>query len=343
MHVDDVIAVIEEIAPPEFAASWDRCGVQVAARRGAVERLAVALDPALDCVDRALAWGADFLLTHHPLALKPGLPDRVDAYHQVLGALLRQDVWLYAAHTSLDVQPGGPVRWLAKELGLESVSVLEPTGAMKSYWFRVLGHPESLTLFARELEQRPGIEFFNVGPQALELVCSARVVSTVRSALRRDVLRRDTGVGLCAISQGLEHPVETVGFGFVGAFSEPLDWDILAADLGRILKRSFFALAGPIPEKIRRLACCPGSGASMLPLVKRSGAEVFITGDMKYHDARMAEELGILVLDVGHFSLEERMMLLLTEQLRAVFSSEGVHVEFFPGRDGITHDIHVQG
>jgi dinuclear metal center YbgI/SA1388 family protein len=331
MRVNDVIAVIEEIAPLEFAASWDCCGVQVAARRGEVERLAVMLDPAPDCVARALGWDACFLLTHHPLALKPGLPDRLNAYHQVLGALLCQDVWLYAAHTSLDVQPAGPMRWLAKELGLKSVSVLEPTGAVRPYWFRILGHPESLALFARELEKRPGIEFFNVGPQALELVCFAGAASTVRSALRRG-----TGVGLRAISQGLEHPVETVGFGFVGAFSEPLHWDVLAADLARILERSAFALAGPMPEKIRRLACCPGSGASMLPLVKRSGAEVFITGDMKYHDARTAEELGILVVDVGHFSLEERMMRLLAEQLKAMLSCEGVHVEFFPGRDRIT-------
>lgn len=336
MHVNDVIAVIEEIAPLEFAASWDRCGVQVAARRGKIKRLAVALDPAPDCVDRALAWDADFLLTHHPLALKPGLPDRPDAYHHVLGTLLRQDVWLYAAHTSLDVQPDGPVRWLAKELGLERVSVLEPTGAVRPRWFRVLGRPESLALFVRELEQRPDIEFFNVGPQALELVCSAGAASTVRS-----VLHRDAGASLRVLSQDLEHPVATVGFGFVGVFSEPLTWNALAADLEKILERSVFALAGPVPEIIRRLACCPGSGASMLPRVKQAGAEVFITGDMKYHDARTAEELGILVVDAGHFSLEERMMRFLAEQLRVRLSDEGLRVEFFPSRDGITHGIYA--
>lgn len=335
MHVGDVIAVVEEIAPPEHAASWDRCGVQVAARRGEVKRLAVALDPSRDCVDRALAWDADFLLTHHPLTLKPGLPDRPDAYHHVLGRLLRQDVWLYAAHTSLDVQPNGPVRWLAKELGLERVSVLEPTGAVRPRWFRVLGEAESLDLFARELKQRPGIEFFDVGPQALELVCSAEAASMVRSALR------DVGASLRVLSQDLEHPQETVGFGFVGAFCEPLTWDVLAEDLVRILERPVFALAGPVPEKILRLACCPGSGASMLPRVKQAGAEVFITGDMKYHDARAAEELGVLVVDVGHFSLEERMMRLLAEQLHARLSKEGVGVEFFPSRDGIAHDIPV--
>lgn len=337
MHVNEVIAVIEEIAPPEFAASWDRCGIQVAARRSKIKRLAVALDPTVDCVDRALAWDADFLLTHHPLALKPGLPDRPDAHHHVLAALLRQDTWLYAAHTSLDVQPLGPVRWLAKELDLEHVSVLESTGAVKPRWFRVLGRQESLALFARELEQRPDIEFFNVGPQALELVCSAGAASTVRSVLRRDVW-----AGLRVISQDLDHPVETVGFGFVGVFSEPLTWDVLAADLERILERSVFALAGPVPGKIHRLACCPGSGASMLSRVKKHGAEVFITGDMKYHDARTAEELGILVVDVGHFSLEERMMRLLAEQLRVRLSGEGVHVDFFPSRDGITHGIYAQ-
>ncbi|HDQ39801.1 MAG TPA: Nif3-like dinuclear metal center hexameric protein [Desulfonatronum sp.] len=338
MRVEDVIAVIEGIAPPDFAASWDHGGVQVAARRGQVEKLAVTLDPVLKCVDQAMAWGTDFLLTHHPLSLRPGLPDHVDEYHQVLGALLRRNVWHYAAHTSLDVQPGGPVRWLAEHLGLKNLAVLESTGALRPRWFRILGQASALASLLDELEQHSGVEIFNAGPQALELVCSAKAEPIVRGAVKLD-----RGGSLYVLSQELDHPVENVGFGFVGMLPEPMRWDALAASLNRILGRSVFSLAGPVPETVHKVACCPGSGGSMVHRAKQAGADVFITGDLKYHDARNAEEQGLMVVDVGHFILEEQMMRLFAEQLRIKLSGQGVQVEFFPGRDAIALFCEQQG
>lgn len=334
MRVNDLIAVIEAAAPPEFAASWDRCGVQVAARRTEIHKLAVALDPAVDFVDKAMDWGADFLLTHHPLGLKPGLPDQLDAYHHVLGALFRRDAWLYAAHTSLDVQPGGPVRWLAEELGLKELAVLEHTGAMRSRWFRVLGVAPTLSALLRELEQVPGIETFVDAPHSLELVCPAQAVRVVQ-----DLLRRDTDNTLRVISQELDHPVTTVGFGFVGKLPDPLSLEALVTVLENVLDRSVFALAGQNPEVFRSIACCPGSGASMLHQVKRVGADAFITGDLKYHDALTARELGLFVIDVGHFSLEQRMMRHFADQLQARLLSSGVQTTFFPAQDEIAHAV----
>ncbi len=330
MRVNDLIAIIEEIAPSGFAASWDRCGVQVAARRDEIEKLAVALDPGPGSVDQAMAWGADFVLTHHPLALKPDLPDHLDAYHHVLGALFARGAWLYAAHTSLDVQPGSPVRWLAGHLGLEGLTVLEPTGALRPRWFRVLGQASALAALQSELGRQAGVEIFNFAPHALELVSPARLVPAVRKAIENEA-----SGSLRVLSQELDHPVETIGFGFAGALPEPLRWEALAAGLEQALGRSAFVLAGPAPEMIHRVACCPGSGASMLARARQAGADVFITGDLKYHDARLAEELHILVVDVGHFGLEERMMRILAEQLQRKLSREGVLVEFFPARDAL--------
>lgn len=333
MHVNDLIKIIEDIAPPACAASWDRGGVQVAAHRGHVDKLGVALDPVPGSVDKAMDWGADFLLTHHPLALKPSLPDHADdAYHYVLGALLRSDVWLYSAHTSLDVQPGGPVRWLAGELGLEDVAVLEPTGKRSARWFKILGQAAVLATVTRDLEQAADIEFFSMSPQVLELVCPEQLSPVVWAAVLND-----TSGSLRVLSQELDHPAETIGFGFVGSLPDPLNWEALAHFLEKALGRQVVVLAGAVPEVIRRVACCPGSGASMLHRVRQAKADVFITGDLKYHDARTAEELGLLVVDVGHFSLEEGMMRTLAGQLQVKLANHGVQVEFFSGQDAFVH------
>lgn len=125
MQLAELFAGIESIARPDTAASWDRSGLQVASSRSEVSRLAVMLDPVPDSVRQALEKGADCILSHHPLALSPDLPRRLDDYREVLRLLLGADVPLYAAHTSLDVNANGPAAWLADALGLIKRAVLE--------------------------------------------------------------------------------------------------------------------------------------------------------------------------------------------------------------------------
>ncbi len=333
MLVADVIARIESAAPLKHAAAWDQSGVQVAGKRTTIEKLAVALDPSVECIDAAVLWGADFVLTHHPLALKPSLPTRLNAFHRVLSLLLDRGAWLYAAHTSLDAQPHGPVRWLAEALALHDVQVLEPTASVSGRWFRVLGPEQDIAAFEQRLRAESGVEFFNSGPFSVECVCPANLVHAVRAAAEAV---NDNALRI--VSQDLDYPEDVVGFGFVGDLPGPMEWSSLARRLVESLNSSSFACAGQIPDSISRVACCPGSGASMLPAVKRAKAQIFITGDLKYHDARTAEELGLFVVDVGHFSLEETMMRIWADQLRARLKPDRVDVAFFAAREGIVRN-----
>lgn len=129
MQLTEIIDVIEKIAPPAAQASWDCSGLQVAAHRDTVSTLAVCLDPTPASVSAALQRGAQCIVSHHPLLLTPRLPRRLDAYHEVLRLLLREDVPLYACHTSLDVNTAGPAAWVAEELGLTRRAVIEPAAA----------------------------------------------------------------------------------------------------------------------------------------------------------------------------------------------------------------------
>ena len=128
MKVSDIIEIIEMTAPLSAAAGWDASGVQVAALREEVATVAVTLDPSLDSLRQAADSGADFVLAHHPLSLRPRFPNRRDDYLDILSLLFTRGIWLYSAHTSLDANPEGPARWLADPLGLMSLEVLEPMG-----------------------------------------------------------------------------------------------------------------------------------------------------------------------------------------------------------------------
>ena len=140
MQLAELIKSIEETAPLQAAASWDISGPQVAALRQDISSIAVCLDPTPESVRQALDLGAQFVLSHHPLSLKPALPSQLDTYHEVLRLLIRADIPLYAAHTSLDVNPQGPAGWLAADLGLANTTVLEPVSQQQTDRKPMLGY-----------------------------------------------------------------------------------------------------------------------------------------------------------------------------------------------------------
>jgi putative NIF3 family GTP cyclohydrolase 1 type 2 len=100
--------------------------------------------------------------------------------------------------------------------------------------------------------------------------------------------------------------------------------------LAQLTGRAFFTLAGTAPERVARAAFCPGSGADLARAAHLAGADILVTGDLKYHQA---QEAPLPVLDVGHFCLEERMMRLFADFLAEELGPCGVEVRYFPGHD----------
>jgi len=261
---ESVISVIESVADPALAEDWDPSGVQVAANRREISRLAVALDATPSIITRAVEWEADLILTHHPLSLNPGLPSRLDEYHASLRLLLGRDIWLYSAHTSLDLRTDGPVSWLARSLRLSHIC---------------------------PVAEIPGNE----------------AVKTVRPL---------------------------TGYGVQGTLPVPLGWPRFTQELSRITGLSCWRRTGEPPKEISQVAYCPGSGMGLARTAFANGADVFLSGDLKYHAAQEIESLGP-TLDLGHFILEEIMMRTWASDLQTTLREHSVDVAFFSGHDPI--------
>ncbi|WP_027368929.1 Nif3-like dinuclear metal center hexameric protein [Desulfocurvibacter africanus] len=325
LDVQEIIRRIEGVAPPRYQADWDRSGVQVAGRATETDRLAVMLDPRPDSVAKALDRGARFILCHHPLSLSPRLPDRLDDYHETLRLLLASDAWLYAAHTSLDCQPLGPAAWLARRLWLVNLRVLQPLADVTASEMR-FDLAEPLTA-----EQKSALLMLNEVASMHEEQGQLRVIC--ESDARRkvvDLLAQATGRSIGYSALTLDEPKRALGFGLLGELKDPLPAKQFLRDLAGCMGRNFWIAAGQEPETISKVAYCPGSGGSLVRRAFELGADVYITGDVKYHEALDAAGL---VLDVGHFGLEEKMMQAFHDRLRADLGTQGVEAEFFPGRE----------
>ncbi len=255
MKLYEIVTLIEKIAPPQFAASWDNCGIQVASLREDVTHLALCLDPTPAAIHAAIEKGAQCIISHHPLLMKGRLPNKIDNYHSALRLLLQNDVALYAAHTSLDVNGDGPAGWLAKALSL----------------------------------------------------CERKVLESV--CITDD-------------DRGLPHEF---GYGLIGSLSQALSYEEFLQILKEYVPLKMATVCGTVPQSIQRVAYCTGSGSSFMPHAHKLGADIFITGDVKYHSAL---ESPLCTLDVGHHSLEEIMMRELCALLEKTLLD--VHVHFIP-------------
>lgn len=121
----DVVAALEDLYPPSTAEGWDAVGLVVGDPAAPVRKILFAVDPVAGVVDEAIAWGADLLVTHHPLFLRPVHSVAATTFKgDVVHRLLRAGCGLYVAHTNADAAPRGVADALADLVGITDRSPL---------------------------------------------------------------------------------------------------------------------------------------------------------------------------------------------------------------------------
>lgn len=115
----DVVTVLEDLYPPSTAEGWDAVGLVAGDPAGPVHKVLFAVDPVAAVVDEATAWGADLLVTHHPLFLRPVTSVAATTFKgAVVHRLLAAGCALHVAHTNADAAPRGVADALADLVGI---------------------------------------------------------------------------------------------------------------------------------------------------------------------------------------------------------------------------------
>ena len=114
----------------------------------------------------------------------------------------------------------------------------------------------------------------------------------------------------------------SAGLGRYGRLEKTIKLGDFAEHCKKILGTPFLRVSGDFENDINTVAVASGSCSEIIPLAFEKGADVIITGDMKYHEAQMAKELGLLVVDAGHFGTES----IVAHGLRDYLISAGLTV-----------------
>ncbi|MDR1428314.1 MAG: Nif3-like dinuclear metal center hexameric protein, partial [Bifidobacteriaceae bacterium] len=125
--VAQVVAILDTLFPPALAEPWDAVGLVVGEPDAPAGRVAFAVDPVRRAVDEALDWGADLLVVHHPLLLRPVNSVAATTFKgAIVHRLIANGCALYTAHTNADAAPGGVADALADAIGLLGCGALVP-------------------------------------------------------------------------------------------------------------------------------------------------------------------------------------------------------------------------
>ncbi|MDF1554667.1 MAG: Nif3-like dinuclear metal center hexameric protein [Deferrisomatales bacterium] len=355
-----IAEAIETLAPPGLAESWDRSGLQVGDPEQTVTRAMVTLDPSLAAVAEARRAGAELLITHHPLLLQP--LERIDLSSPpgaVVAELVRNGIALYAAHTNLDRAEGGVNDALAGLLHLTDVAPLGPGEAQVKVVVTVpVGYegPVAEALFAAgagrvgaysrcSFAGRGAGTFFPGEGAAPFLGAVGRAERVAESRL--EVLAPRTRLAAVRRALGEAHPYErpavdvydlgdaaaTGALGRLGRLPESRPLGPWAAEVGRSLGASGVRWVGAADTLVRQVAVCGGSGAELWRLARSSGADVLVTGDLKYHTALDAVAAGFAVVDVGHGPSEACALPVLHDWLAGWVAERGAQLELVAFRE----------
>jgi dinuclear metal center YbgI/SA1388 family protein len=349
--VSDILGIINKIAPHALSESWDNAGLQVGDPTAEVSRVMVALDATSAVINSALSHTCQMLVTHHPLIFKPQKSiSTATSQGQLIHTAIGGGLAIASMHTNYDIADGGLNDVLAQRLGINCCAPIQITARqelVKLVVFVPEDHLEqvrsALFPFTQNLGAyhdcsfaAPGEGTFTPRHDATPYIGVPGRQERIRER-RLEVLVDRLNLSRAVKALAVTHPYEepafdiypllnegcTLGLGRLGRLSEPVSLEKFASLTGRLLNVPCLRYVGDSARLVSKVALCSGAGSSVMRAAARAGADVLVTGDVKYHETRETEDLGMALIDAGHFHTEIIMVDAVTARLSDLLAAEG--------------------
>ena len=354
--LNDIIDIMENIAPLYLAKEWDNSGLQIGQREREISNIIVALDPTPEVVNSACREKADLLIVHHPLLFKP--LSSLD-FSTPVGALINKAVCnnlaIFAAHTNLDCAKNGINDILAHKIGLKNLKVL--CASIESELYKLVinvpveyEHAVLNAIFetnAGEIDTYTNCTFRNKGRGTFKPGDLSNPFTGDKNKISNiNEIRIETVVKKCDLNNIIhhvkkKHPYETMGYdvypvlgfqdchglGRVGYLEEKTSLFSFATDIKKKFNMKNIKVSGDPDMAVSCVAVCSGSGSGLMKDFFSSGADVYISGDLRYHDARDAENSDRGLIDIGHFLSEYLILDVLVKRLKEMLSKMSFDVK----------------
>lgn len=353
MKIKDVIRHIENFAPLNYQESYDNAGLIVGDSNMELKGIIICLDSIEAIVDEAIEHGCNMIVAHHPI-LFSGIKklNGKNYIERVIIKAIKNDIAIYAAHTNLDNVQMGVNRIITEKLNLQNAKILSPKkGLLKKLHVFVpkthineveqalfeagAGHIGNYSECAFQYEGKgsfkgddntnpfvgkPGERHYEEEVK-IEVVYPKVQEGKILQALNNAHPYEEVAYDIYA----LENKYDVIGSGMIGTLEEPMEAETFLNYLKEKMNVEMIRHTDLLGKKIKKVALCGGSGSFLLNNAISKGADIFITGDFKYHQFFDAEEK-IIIADIGHYESEQFTNQLFYNLLKEKFSKFALRI-----------------
>lgn len=350
MKIIAVIECLENFAPLSLQEDYDNAGLIIGNSQDECTGIITTLDVTEKVVEEAVKKGCNLIVAHHPIIFR-GLKklNGVNYVERTVISAVKNNIAVYAIHTNLDNVIEGVNNKIAEKLELQNVQVLMPKEKILK---------KMVTFSPNENAEEVRNALFTAGGKLGKYSeCSFNIdgTGTFKAQEGANPYVGEIGKRHAEIETRIEvifpgylqkqivkslkaaHPYEEVaydiysldnqlnyfGSGLTGNLPQPVFEEELFSKLKRDFKLQTIRHSPYLNKKISKIAICGGAGSFLISLAKVSGAQAFITSDVKYHEFFDADS-EILVADIGHFESEQFTIDLLAEILKEKFPNFAV-------------------
>ncbi|WP_210365961.1 Nif3-like dinuclear metal center hexameric protein [Bacillus sp. REN3] len=357
----EIIQLFEQYSPQAYAVEGDKVGLQIGALNQKVQKVLIALDVTEEVVDEAIEKNVQLIIAHHPPIFRPLQKIATDLPGgRIISKLIKHDIAVYAAHTNLDVAPGGVNDLLADALGLERTEVLVPTFEDRLRKLVVFVPEENAEELRRALGNAGAgaignyshCSFSGVGQGRflpgegtnphigrtgmLEAVNEARIETIFPESMERKILNAMIKAHPYEEVAYDVYPLENngvkLGLGRIGYIDE-MTLEDFASHVKRALDVKKVRVVGDLGARVKKVAVLGGDGNKYYSQAKFRGADVYVTGDIYYHTAHDAMMAGLNMVDPGH-NVEKVMKKGVAKKMEKLCGEKGYDISFIASELG---------
>ena len=335
VRIKDIANALEMFAPLPLQDGFDNAGLQIGLTEAEVAGVLLCLDVTEAVVDEAVASGCNLIVSHHPLIFSP--LKRITGSNYIERCVIKalaNGIAIYSAHTNIDNAPGGVNYRIAEKLGLQNVRILVPkedallklavyvptsaADAVRSALFAAgcgnIGNYDSCSYNVDGFGTFKANEGCNpfcgeVGELhreqevRIETVLPAYLKNKVVAALLKAHPYEEPAFDIYQ----LKNSWGSVGSGVIGELPAECDEVEFLQCVKENFKVGSVRHTPLLGKKVKRVALCGGAGGSFAGAAMAAGADVYITGEARYHD--LFNYTGKMVMAViGHYESEQYTM-----------------------------------
>lgn len=332
MKIKEVLQEIEKLAPLAYAEDFDNVGLLVGNKNAEVKGILIAHDALESVIEEAIEKKCNLIISYHPIIFKglKSLTGKTYVERAVMKAL-KNDIAIYAIHTALDNSFEGMNAMICKKLNLKNRQVLmhqaktikklvtyvpkKQADQVRQAIFDAgagnIGNYDHCSFNIAGKGSFKGNENSNptLGEKGklhfeeeiqLNITFPKHRETAVISALKQAHPYEEVAYEIYQIENKNQH----IGIGMIGERENPISEKEFLQELKNTFNLSIIRHSKLLNKEIKKIAVLGGSGSFGISAAKSAQADIFITGDLKYHDFFQAENQ-IVLADIGHYETEQ--------------------------------------